>query len=125
MAKAFARDISLQLCPDRVRKVHIDGKPIDESLIRITGVYTFAYLGVMIISVILIMPEGKDAMSTVTAVIATFNNIGPGIGFNGSMGNFAPFSDYSKLILSADMLIGRLEILPILGLLSKDTWRRF
>ncbi len=125
MAKAFARDISVQLCPDRVRKVHIDGKAIDESLIRSTGVYTFAYLGVMIISVILIMPEGKDAMSTVTAVIATFNNIGPGIGFNGSMGNFAPFSDYSKLILSADMLIGRLEILPILGLLSKDTWRRF
>ncbi len=125
MSKAFARDLAVQLKPNMVKRVHIDGKPIDEELIKGTGVYTFVYIIIMAISVLLLMPEGKDGISTVTAVITAFNNIGPGIGFNGTMGNFAPFSDYAKLILSMDMLIGRLEILPILGLFCRETWRRF
>lgn len=125
MGKAFARDISVQLRPDMVRKVHIDGKPVEEELIRTTGVYTFIYIIIIGISVLLLMFDGRDGMSTVTAVISTFNNIGPGIGFNGSMGNYADFSAAGKLLLSADMLIGRLEIFPILGLLSRDTWRKF
>ncbi len=125
MGKAFARDLAVQLKPNIVKRVHIDGKAVDEELIRNVGVYTFMYIIIMMVSVLLIMPEGKDGISTVTAVITAFNNIGPGIGFDGSMGNFAPFSGYAKLVLSMDMLIGRLEILPILGLLSRDTWRKF
>ena len=125
MTKAFARDLAVQLKPNMVKRVHIDGKAVDEELIRSTGVYTFVYIVIMAVSVLLIMPEGKDGLSTVTAVITTFNNIGPGIGINGTMGSFAAFSGFTKLVLSMDMLIGRLEILPILGLLSRETWRRF
>ena len=125
MGKALSRDLAVQLKPNMVKRIHIDGKAVDEELIRGTGVYTFVYIVIMAISILLILPNGKDALSTVTAVITCFNNVGPGIGINGSMGNFAAFSGFTKLVLSADMLIGRLEILPILGLLSHETWRKF
>lgn len=125
MSKAFVRDVAVQLHPDMVRKVHIDGKVVEEDVIRAVGVYTYIYILVVIASVLLMSIDGKDWMSTFSAVMATFNNTGPGIGINGSFGNYAPFSDFGKLVLSADMLIGRLEIFPILALFSRDAWRRF
>ncbi len=125
MSRAFSRNLAVQLKPDMVKRVHIDGKAVDEELIRLTGVYTFAYVIIIGVSVLLIMPGSSDCMASVTGVISAFNNIGPGIGANGSMGNYAGFSAFAKLVLSADMLIGRLEILPILGLLSRAAWRRF
>ena len=125
MGKSFSRDLAIQLHPDMVKKVHIDGKTVEEKVIRATGVYTFVYVMIIIISLLLIAPNGLDWSSTFTAVMATFNNIGPGIGINGTTGNYSAFSNFSKLILSADMLIGRLEIFPILALFRKETWRRF
>ncbi len=125
MWKAAGRDLALQLHPDMVKKVHIDGKTVEEKVIRATGTYTFIYLMVIIASLMLIAPNGKDWVSSFTAVMATFNNIGPGVGINGTTGNYSTFSNFSKLVLSADMLIGRLEILPILALFRKETWRRF
>lgn len=125
MFKAFVRDLALQLHPYMIKKVHYEGKVIDEKIIKTTGIYTFIYCIVMIVSVLLIAPEGKDWSTTITSVIATFNNIGPGIGINGTTGNYESFSNFSKLVLSADMLIGRLEIFPILALFRKETWRRF
>ena len=125
MWKSFTRDLAIQLHPDMVKKVHIDGKTVEEKVIRATGVYTYVYVIIVIISLLLIAPNGLDWSSTFTAVMATFNNIGPGIGINGTTGNYHAFSDFSKLVLSADMLIGRLEIFPILALFRKETWRRF
>ncbi|MBQ8932877.1 MAG: TrkH family potassium uptake protein, partial [Lachnospiraceae bacterium] len=125
MGKSFSRDLAIQLHPDMVKKVHIDGKTVEEKVIRATGVYTFVYVMIIIISLLLIAPNGLDWSSTFTAVMATFNNIGPGIGINGTTGNYSVFSNFSKVILSADMLIGRLEIFPILALFRKETWRRF
>ncbi|MDO5141156.1 MAG: TrkH family potassium uptake protein [Eubacteriales bacterium] len=125
MFKAFVRDLALQLHPYMIKKVHYEGKVIDEKIIKTTGIYTFIYCIAMIVSVLLIAPEGKDWSTTITSVIATFNNIGPGIGINGTTGNYESFSNFSKLVLSADMLIGRLEIFPILALFRKETWRRF
>lgn len=125
MSKAFMRDIAVQLHPDMVRKVHIDGKVVEEDVIRAVGVYTYVYIVIVVVSVLLMSIEGKDMMSTFSAVMATFNNTGPGIGINGSFGSYAPFSDFGKLVLSADMLIGRLEIFPILALFSRDAWRKF
>ncbi|MDO4960279.1 MAG: TrkH family potassium uptake protein [Eubacteriales bacterium] len=125
MWKAALRDLAIQLHPGIVKKVHIDGKPVEEKVIRLTGIYTFLYSMIMIISVMLISLDKMDWSSTITSVIATFNNIGPGIGVNGTCGNYSEFSNFSKLILSADMLIGRLEIFPILALFRKETWRKF
>ncbi len=125
MSKAFMRDIAVQLHPDMIKKVHIDGKVVEENIIRAVGVYTYVYILIVIVSTLLMSVEGKDWCSTFTAVMATFNNTGPGIGINGSFGNYAPFSDFGKLVLSADMLIGRLEIFPILALFNREAWRRF
>ena len=125
MGKAFMRDLAVQLHPDMVKKVHVDGKVVDENIIRAIGVYTYVYILVVIVSTLLMSIEGLDWGSTFTAVMATFNNTGPGIGINGSFGNYEAFSDFGKLVMSADMLIGRLEIFPILAIFSREAWRRF
>ncbi len=125
MARGFNRDMATHLRPDIVKKVHIDGKVVEENVMRSTGTYTFVYMAVTIISVLLISIEGKDWETTFTSVVATFNNIGPGLGEVGTVGNYAGFSNFSKLILSADMLIGRLEIFPILVLFRRSTWKKF
>ena len=125
MTKAFMRDVAVQLHPDMVRKVHIDGKVVEENVISAVGVYTYVYIIIVIVSSLLMSIEGKDWCSTFTAVMATFNNIGPGIGINGSFGSYAAFSNFGKLVLSADMLIGRLEIFPILAIFTRDAWRKF
>ena len=67
-------------------------------------------------------PDGL--MANISAVTACFNNIGPGFELVGATGNYGHYSDLSKLVLAADMLLGRLEIFPLLVLLSPDTWSR-
>ena len=67
----------------------------------------------------------NDLITNFTAVVATFNNIGPGLELVGPTGNFGMFSWFSKLILTFDMLAGRLEIFPLLLLFVRDTWRKF
>ena len=125
MVRGFRRDMMTHLRPDIIKKVHVDGKVVEENVMRSTGTYTFVYMAITIISVLLISIEGKDWATTYTAVVATFNNIGPGLGEVGTVGNYASFSNFSKLVLSADMLIGRLEIFPILVLFRRNTWRKF
>lgn len=123
--KSFWRECGRILHPQAVRKVHMDGKTVDEQVVHSTAVYFFVYVLLMVVSAILLSFDGKSWETTVTAVIAAFNNIGPGFGEAGSMGNFSSFSIFSKLVLSADMLIGRLEIFPMVLLFTKNTWRKF
>ena len=69
---------------------------------------------------------GYDALVTnFMAVVATLNNIGPGLGAVGPAGNFAFYSDFSKIIFIFDMLAGRLELVPLLLLFNKETWKKF
>ena len=75
-------------------------------------------------SILLVSIENKDIATTVTSVIATMNNIGPGLGSVGPTGNFADFSVLSKIVMSIDMLVGRLEIYPILILFSPYVWKK-
>ncbi len=125
MLKAFNRDMSVHLRPEQVKKIHIDGKPVEDSVVRNTGTFCFLWGFFIIISMLLISIDGKEWDATLTSVISAFGNVGPGIGENGSMGNYSGFSNFSKLVLSADMLIGRLELYPILALFRKSTWNRF
>jgi len=123
--KSMFRECQKVLHPAAVKRIHMDGKVVDESVIYSTGVYMFIYIVLVVISILLISIEGRSWDETISAVLATFNNIGPGFGEFGSMGNFSGLSHFSKLVLSADMLIGRLEIFPILLLFSRETWRKF
>ena len=82
------------------------------------------YLLVFTVSFLLLSLDGFDIVTTFTALTACINNIGPGLEVVGPMGNFSAFSWWSKLLLSFDMLVGRLEIFPMLLLFAPSIWQR-
>ena len=124
MAKTVGREIKRMLHPRSVSVLKAEGKPVDQTVIHGTAVYFITYMGIFAVSILLVSLDGFDMVSTLTSVITCFNNVGPGLGMVGPMGNFADFSDFSKIILSLDMLLGRLEIFPIFMLFSPSIWRR-
>ena len=91
---------------------------------RAVSGYLILYVLICMVSVLLVSLDGFDGSTTVTAVLATFNNIGPGLGLVCPAGNFAMFSPLAKVVLCLDMLFGRLEIYPMLVLLLPSTWSK-
>ena len=85
--------------------------------------YFIAAIGLFVISVLLVALDGFDLVTTFSAVAATFNNIGPGLGVAGPTSNFAAFSDFSKVVMTMDMLLGRLEVFPMLMLFYPPLWK--
>jgi trk system potassium uptake protein TrkH len=75
------------------------------------------------VSVFLVSLEGKDLVTTFTSVVATFNNIGPGLELVGPTGNFSVFNPFTKCVLMFDMLAGRLELFPLLLLFHPGIWK--
>ena len=122
--KNLRRNINQILNPQKVMVVRSNGKPVDEKILSNTNAYLAAYVVIIIISTLLVSLDGFDFETTFSAVLACFNNIGPGMAAVGPTCNFAALSPFSKLVLSANMLAGRLEIFPILVLFSHRTWTR-
>ncbi len=122
--KTFFKEILSYLHPRSVKKVKVEGKPLEHEIIRATNVYFITYLMIFAASVLLISFENKDLVTNFTAVAAAFNNIGPGLSLVGPMENFAHFSVFSKYVLMFNMLAGRLEIFPLLLLFCPTVWRR-
>lgn len=110
--------------PRRVKRVTVDGHPVDSEVVRATNVYMMWYVLLFTVSVILISFDDHDLITNFTAVTATINNIGPGLSLVGPTGNFAFFSIPSKLVLIFDMLAGRLELFPMLVLFAPATWKK-
>ncbi len=123
-AKTARRSLRRTLHPNAVETVHFEGKKLDENTVRSTHAYLVIYLLIFIVSVGLISLEGFDFTTNFTAVAACFNNIGPGLAKVGPMENYALYSDWSTLLLSLNMLLGRLEIFPILLIFSPVVWKR-
>ncbi len=122
--RTIQSDVRKLLHPNAVKVARLDGKKIDDETIRSVSTYFILYVLIMLISVILISLENFDASTTVTSVIAAFNNIGPGLGLVCPSGNYSMFSPLSKIVLCLDMLFGRLEIDPMLLLVIPVTWRK-
>ena len=122
--KSLHRNIHKSLHPSEVRSIIVNGRAIDEGVIANTNAYLIAYVIIVISSVLLVSLDNFSFETNFTAVMATLNNIGPGLAQVGPTCNFAGYSDFSKLVLTADMLAGRLEIYPMLILLSRTTWKR-
>ncbi len=122
-SKALFKEFALYVHPKSVKKVKMDGKPIDHEVVRSTNVYFFTYFALFTLLVFLISFEGMDLVSTFTAVAATFNNVGPGLGAVGPMANFGGLSDLSKWALTFGMLAGRLELFPMLMLFHPALWK--
>ncbi|MCD8154426.1 MAG: TrkH family potassium uptake protein [Clostridiales bacterium] len=125
LGKSARKELVLYLHPNAVKKVKMDGKPIAHDVIRATNVYITFYILVFSVSLLLISFDGYDLVTNFTAVAATINNIGPGLELVGATGNYSIFSGFSKLVLSFDMLAGRLEMFPLLLLFARDTWKKF
>ena len=124
LLKSLRRNIGQVLNPRRVQVVRSNGKMVDERVLANTNAYLAAYVTIVIVTFLLICPDGFSVETNLTAVLACFNNIGPGLAAVGPTCNFGIFSDFSKLVLSISMLAGRLEIFPMLVLLSRSTWTR-
>jgi trk system potassium uptake protein TrkH len=110
--------------PKRVMLVRVSGKAIDNNVVRGVIIYIGIYIIIFALSLLMISINDNDFATNFIAVAATINNGAPGLVGVGPTGNYAGFSVVSKLILSADMLIGRLEIFPVLLLFSPATWRK-
>ncbi len=124
LLKSLMRDIRRTVHPKSVNTIKLDGHTVDESILSGVQGFFFAYALVLVVATVIVSFDGFSFETNVTAVIATLSNIGPGLGTVGPTGNFAAFSNVSKLVLSMCMLIGRLEIFPILMLLDPDAWKR-
>ena len=111
--------------PGRIYPVRINGRTVNHSVLSALRTYLSAYVLIVLASFLILTVDGKDLTSSITAVIACFNNIGPGLSEVGPMGNYGSFSIVSKLVLIFDMLAGRLEIFPMLLLFSLRSWRRY
>lgn len=121
--KTVAKELHSYIHPHSIRKIKIEGKPVDHDVVRSINVYLITFLMVFSASVLLLSLEGYNFVTNFTAVAATINNIGPGLELVGPTKNYSFFSSFSKLILIFDMLAGRLELFPLLLLFHPALWK--
>ncbi|MDO4260885.1 MAG: TrkH family potassium uptake protein [Eubacteriales bacterium] len=114
MAKTVMKELAFILHPRNVRKIRFEGKTVEHEVMRSINVFLVAYLGIFVTSILILSLDNFDGVTNFSAVAAALNNVGPGLGMVGPTRNFAAYSDLSKLVLSLDMLAGRLEIFPML-----------
>lgn len=124
MFKTVMKEMFTFAHPHGVKKVKMDGHVIEHETVRSVNVFLVAYMLILALSTLLVGIDDFDFITNFTAIAATFNNIGPGLELVGPTQNFSIFSDFSKIVMSFDMLAGRLEIFPMLMLFSKYTWRK-
>ena len=124
LLKCVRREIRQILHPRSVSVVKLDGRVVDEKVLHTVMVFLGTYMLIAFSAMLIIALDNFSFGTTFTAVVACIGNIGPGLEQVGPMGNFADFSPISKIVLSMCMIIGRLEVFPILVLFSKSAWQR-
>ncbi len=122
--KCIKREIKQMKHPKAVSIIRVNGKKMNSDVVRKVCSYLMSYVAIMIVSILLVSIDNRDFATTFSSVMATLNNIGPGIAEVGPSGNFSQFSVFSKLIFCFDMLAGRLEIFPFLMLFAVPVWRK-
>ncbi|MBR2937051.1 MAG: TrkH family potassium uptake protein [Oscillospiraceae bacterium] len=122
--KVLGRNIRQILNPRNVLVVRSNGKVVDEKVLSNTNAYFAAYMIILVLGTLILSLDGFSVETNLSAALATFNNIGPGLGAVGPTCNFAAYSDLSKVTMCLMMLAGRLEIFPLLVLFSRSTWTR-
>ena len=124
LVKTALSDLRRMAHPRSVNPVQIDGKRVAPETVKAVHTYFVLYIFIILSCTLLISLDGFDTATNFSASLACLSNIGPGLGVNGPYGNYSMFSDLSKLLLSFVMLLGRLELYPILVMLMPSTWRR-
>ena len=124
LLRCISREVRQVIHPRAVNVVKLDGHVLEESSLRSVHIFFSAYMLITLGATLLVSVDNFSFGTTFTAVVACIGNIGPGLEMVGPMGNYAAFSLFSKAILSLCMIVGRLEILPILVLFSGNAWKR-
>ncbi|MBQ8518524.1 MAG: TrkH family potassium uptake protein [Agathobacter sp.] len=122
VGKAIKKELHSYIHPKSVKQIVMDEKEVEYSVIRSVSVYIITFFAIFILSILIIALEEKDLVTNFTSVIATMNNIGPGLSMVGPTQNFAHFNDLSKWVFMFDMLAGRLELFPLLIMFHPSIW---
>lgn len=124
MIKSVRKELYTIVHPRARIKIKMDDRIVDEDTLRSVNIFIGCYLLIYAVSMLCISIDGYDFTSNFSAVAALINNIGPGLGEVGPAGNFGGYSAFSKYVMMFDMLVGRLEIFPMMALFLPATWRR-
>jgi len=124
VSKLISREVSRIFHPRAVIPIKIGRKMMPSNVVNSIASFVTLYILIYVVGVLLISLEGLDFETTLTSVAATLGNIGPGLAMVGPRGNFSQFSDFSKIVFSVLMLLGRLELFTILALLTPRLWAK-
>jgi trk system potassium uptake protein TrkH len=124
LLKTMKRELMRIIHPNAVYTVRLGDRAVDEKTLSQVLGFFFAYVLIFIIAVLIVSLDNMDWATTISSVAATLGNVGPGFGIVGPTGNYSSLSNLSKLVLSFSMIIGRLEIYPILLLAVPSFWKR-
>jgi trk system potassium uptake protein TrkH len=129
IAKMLRRELDQTLHPELVRPIRLNRAPIGDGALQAIVVFAFIYVGILAAGASILLVDAArvdlslSPFQALAAAATTMASVGPGFGFAGPMGSFEPFSDVSKVVLTALMWLGRLEIIPILVLFTRSYWR--
>jgi trk system potassium uptake protein len=129
IAKMLRREIDQTLHPEVVTPLRVNGVTVDERALRAIIVFVFLYVGVLVAGAVVVLADSSlrgvevTAFQSLADAASLLGGVGPGLGFAGPMGSFEPMSDFSTLVLTALMYLGRLEIVPVLVLFTASHWR--
>ncbi len=124
LGRCIGREIRQIVHPRSVNVVKLDGRVVEEDSLRSVHIFFAAYMFIILLATLVVAMDNFTFGTTFTAVVSCINNIGPGLETVGPMGNFSGFSFLSKFVLSLCMIIGRLEILPVLVLFGRNAWKK-
>jgi len=127
--KVLRRELVLTVHPQAVVPIRLNGRVVNDRTLRAIVGFVLIYVVAFVIGTVLILIDASrgthpvGAFEAISAAATTLGNVGPGVGFLGPMGSFDPFSTPSKLVMIALMWIGRLEVIPVMIVLSRTYWR--
>ena len=122
VGKAIKKELHSYIHPRSVKQITMDEKEVDPGVIRSVNTYIITFFAIFVLSILIIALEEKDLVTNFTSVIATMNNIGPGLAMVGPTQNFGHFTDLSKWVFIFDMLAGRLVLFPMLIMFHPAIW---
>ena len=124
LCKSGVSEIRRQLNPRLVSTVKLEGQVVENEQIRTQGAFFILYMIILFVSTLLLSLDQYGFDVSFSAALTALNNMGPGLGAIGPTGNFGDFTTFSKLVIIFDMLVGRLEIFPILIAFMPRTWKK-
>lgn len=123
LCKSLKRELKRLAHPHHVSVLKVDGQAVEERVVSSAGAFIAAYLLVLLAGALVVSWDNYGFQESFAASLTCISNVGPGLGILGPMENFSILSPLSKLVLSLEMLMGRLELMPLLALFLGSTWR--